>query len=69
MIRPYREPCSVLITNPAFGPGSAIRRGPRRGGGAFEESPAQALGGVGRTGCRGNHEGVSEWNNALINPD
>jgi hypothetical protein len=36
--------CSVLITWPAFGMGSDIRRGPRRGG-PSGTSPARAPGG------------------------
>ena len=51
-----KELCSVLITSPAFGLGSDIRRGPRRGRGAFGELPARALGRGGRTGgeCGGS---------------
>jgi hypothetical protein len=47
--------CSVLITWPAFGMGSDIRRGPL-GGGGLRASPARALGRGGADGGRDAEE-------------
>jgi len=52
-LRGSRATFGPLITSPAFGMGSGIRRG-RRGRGAFGASPAQALGRSGATVEKGD---------------